>query len=268
MTPSLRASRLTVLGLPLLALLALPLAIAAPPTSADLSLAKAGSPDPVVAGSSVVYFLNVSNAGPNNALSVSVVDALPSGFTFVSASTGCAYNSAQNKVTCAYGTVNNGASASKSVTLTAPSTPGNYTNTATVSSSTPDPSSANNNATFTTHVVTGAPQNVICNPTLNGVHAEWDAVTDAVSYNVYRSTNGGGYVFIANTGLTSYEDTSVAAGQTYSYEITAISAGGESPASEPCTSIAVPMFPTTFALVAAIVGSAVVVAVMARRRRG
>ena len=55
-------------------------------TSADLSIAKTDSPDPVIAGTNLTYTLTVSNGGPSDALGVSVSDTLPAGTSFVSSS--------------------------------------------------------------------------------------------------------------------------------------------------------------------------------------
>lgn len=54
---------------------------------------------------------------------------------------------------------------------------------------------------------------------------EWDAVTGAVSYNVYRST-GGSYVWWTNTTSLSYVDTFVTNGSTYYYLVKAVSSSG------------------------------------------
>ena len=52
--------------------------------SADLSVTKTDSPDPVIAGTNLTYTITVANAGPNAAASVAMTDALPAGTTFVS----------------------------------------------------------------------------------------------------------------------------------------------------------------------------------------
>ncbi len=111
------------------------------------------------------------------------------------------------------------------------------------------------------------PQNVSCSPTPSGVHVQWDAVSGATSYNVYRATGNGSFAFLANTVASPYEDHTAAAGLTYSYKITAVSVDGESDPSEPCTSAAVPFFPGAGALAAAVVGSGAAIAVIVHRRR-
>src|SRR4029079_16632043 len=52
---------------------------------ADLSVTKTDSPDPVTAGTDLTYTITVSNAGPIDAQSVSLSDAIPVNTTFVSA---------------------------------------------------------------------------------------------------------------------------------------------------------------------------------------
>ncbi len=74
-----------------------------------------------------------------------------------------------------------------------------------------------------------------------GDHAatvSWDASSSVVDgYFVYRSTNGGPYTRLNSTEETglSYTDSSVVAGQTYSYVVTAINNSGESGYSDPET---------------------------------
>ena len=53
--------------------------------SADLSLTKSDSPDPVQAGELLTYSLGVHNAGPQSATGVVLTDTLPGGVTFDSA---------------------------------------------------------------------------------------------------------------------------------------------------------------------------------------
>src|SRR5438874_277825 len=79
---------------------------AAPPGSADLSITKTDSPDPVAAGAALTYSLAVANAGPDTATNVVATDNLPKGVTFVSA-TSPQGSCSQSKgvVTCHLGTL-------------------------------------------------------------------------------------------------------------------------------------------------------------------
>jgi uncharacterized repeat protein (TIGR01451 family) len=120
--------------------------------AADLSLTKSDSPDPVLQGQELTYSLAASNLGPSAATGVVVSDTLPAGVAFVSAAASqgtCTHNS--GVVTCTPGTVANGASATITIKVTPPST-GSIGNTASVSSATGDPNSANNSASATTTV--------------------------------------------------------------------------------------------------------------------
>ncbi len=120
---------------------------------ADLSITKTG-PATVAATGAVAYTLNVSNAGPSTANTVSVTDTLPAGVTFVSASgTGwTCTNIANTSVTCTRPTQVVGAAPAITVNITAQAQAGTMTNTAAVTAVTPDQNPANNTATFNTTV--------------------------------------------------------------------------------------------------------------------
>jgi uncharacterized repeat protein (TIGR01451 family) len=130
--------------------------------TADLSIAKSDSPDPVGAGGALTYTLSVQNAGPDAASGVVVTDKLPKGVTFVSAHStgGGSCSEAKLTVTCNIGTLGtNGGSATAQVTInvTAPSTSGQITDTATVGADQHDPNQQNNRDTETTTVGGGGP---------------------------------------------------------------------------------------------------------------
>jgi uncharacterized repeat protein (TIGR01451 family) len=114
---------------------------------ADLAIAKTG-PSGVTAGQNVVYTVTVTNNGPSTATGVTVSDPTPANLTFVSNSGACS-----NPYPCSVGTLTNGQTATITSTYsTSPSFAGNVTNTATVSSATTDPNSANDTASKTTNV--------------------------------------------------------------------------------------------------------------------
>ncbi|MGH2709849.1 MAG: Ig-like domain-containing protein, partial [Actinomycetota bacterium] len=129
------------------------LAVTAVP-SADLSITKADAADPVLAGDDLVYTLSVNNAGPSDASNLTVTDNLPPGTSFVSASgLGWTCNESSGVVTCTRASLAAGASAPDiTLTVTAPSAGGNITNSASVASSTADPSAPNNSAAEQTTV--------------------------------------------------------------------------------------------------------------------
>src|SRR4029079_16127214 len=109
---------------------------------------------PVATGGTLTYTIGVSNAGPNDASAVKVVDTLPSGVTFVSATgTNWNCNNSSGTVTCnrTGGNLAPGTAPNITITVTAPTTPGSIPNSATVSSPN-DNTPANNTATATTTV--------------------------------------------------------------------------------------------------------------------
>jgi uncharacterized repeat protein (TIGR01451 family) len=110
------------------------------PQRADLALAKTGA----MRGSNALWNLSVRNVGPNGAQNVVVTDTLPSRVSFVSA-LGCTYVSSTRTVRCGLAALAQSGTASFTIT-TSVSGKGNgwITNTAQTSSSTPDPSTANN----------------------------------------------------------------------------------------------------------------------------
>ena len=121
---------------------------------ADLSITKTDSPDPVATTATLTYTIDVTNGGPDDASAVKVVDTLPAGVTFVSATgTNWVCNNSSGTVTCnrTGGNLAPGAAPPITITVTAPSTAGTITNSATVSSPNDDTPS-NNTATETTTV--------------------------------------------------------------------------------------------------------------------
>lgn len=122
---------------------------------ADLVLSKLATPDPVIAGNAIIYYLKVTNNGPANASNTVITDTLPTGVAFDSytASQGtCSHNT--GVVTCNLGLVPYGKTAQVTLVATA-MVGGLQNNTATVSASTPDPNTADNTATAPVTVLDG-----------------------------------------------------------------------------------------------------------------
>jgi len=114
--------------------------------SADLAVAKNGSPNPVAVGSNLTYSVSITNKGPSGATGVVLTDTLPAGVTYVSANSsqgGCSQLS--GVVTCNLGSLSSGAVASASIVVS-PITTGPITNTASVTANETDPNSANDSA--------------------------------------------------------------------------------------------------------------------------
>jgi uncharacterized repeat protein (TIGR01451 family) len=126
--------------------------------SADLAIVKTSTPAGTVnGGSAFSYTLAVTNNGPAPADAVTVSDTLPAGVSFVSASgTGWSCSQAAGVVTCTIATLPVGAANPITINATAPPTVATLVNTATVSSTTADPTPANNTSTNTLNVVASA----------------------------------------------------------------------------------------------------------------
>jgi uncharacterized repeat protein (TIGR01451 family) len=135
---------------------------------ADVSVTNTAPAGPVVAGNTITYTINVSNAGPNDAQTVALSDVIPANTTFVSdtQTSGPTFTLTQPAVGgtgTIGGTINllaSEASASFTVVvLVSPSTSNGttITNTADVSSITNDPDLDNNSQTVATNVLNAAP---------------------------------------------------------------------------------------------------------------
>jgi uncharacterized repeat protein (TIGR01451 family) len=162
-------------------------------SSADLSIGQSAAPDPVCAGQPVSFTVNVSNAGPNAATSVSVTDTIPSGSTLVSATGSGLDCTGTGPVTCTLATLAVGAAPAITVIVDAPLASGLATNGASVSAATGDPSAGNNSssASTTVNAIPATPS-----PTNNGpicAGATLQLSTDAVPGAAYSWTGPNGF---------------------------------------------------------------------------
>jgi uncharacterized repeat protein (TIGR01451 family) len=135
-------------------------------TSADLLLTQTASPNPAAIGTNLSYRLTVANNGPASATNVNVTDALPSGTTFVSATTTQGACSGTATIICNLGTLTSGANAIVTIVVT-PAASGQITNTASASGSEADPDTANNSATTTTVVDAPPPSPILLDQNLS-----------------------------------------------------------------------------------------------------
>ncbi|MFO1413310.1 MAG: hypothetical protein U1F10_05250 [Burkholderiales bacterium] len=120
-----------------------------PVAQADLAITKTVNNGAPNAGSNVVFTLSVHNNGPSAAQNVQVSDPLPAGYSFVSAAPQVGSYDPQTGLWSGIGTMANGATVQMTITVQVQGT-GPWVNTATVSTTTVDPNSANNASTATT----------------------------------------------------------------------------------------------------------------------
>jgi uncharacterized repeat protein (TIGR01451 family) len=122
------------------------------PASADISIVKTGALS--TDKTKIAYTLAVTNKGPASASGVVVTDALPiNQVQFVSASTTQGSCSGTSTVTCTLGAIANGQSAQVTILVNVPKNKGSSaTNTAKVTTSSPDLNSANNSSTIQTRL--------------------------------------------------------------------------------------------------------------------
>ncbi|EJO5349523.1 DUF11 domain-containing protein, partial [Clostridium botulinum] len=126
-------------------------------TSADLSITKTVNPDPVVAGEQATYTITVTNAGPSDALDVTLTDVIPACILNpeFSIDGGLTFNPWVSPYVI--GTMAPGATVTILIRGTVdPSCTGTITNTARVDSTTPDPDPTNNETTIVTQIDTSA----------------------------------------------------------------------------------------------------------------
>jgi uncharacterized repeat protein (TIGR01451 family) len=112
----------------------------------DLSVVKTINNSTPTFGSTVVFTIVASNISTTNATGVVVTDLLPSGYTYVSDTSGGTYNSSTGVWTI--GNITNGASTTLTITATVLTT-GAYSNTATGVTNEKDIYSFNNTSTVT-----------------------------------------------------------------------------------------------------------------------
>ena len=127
---------------------------------ADVSVSVSDSADPASAGTQLTYTYVIGNGGPSSASSVEMSTAVPAGTTFVSASGGGSLSA--GVVTWTIGTVASGGSTSRTMVVAIdPSRTADLSDTATVSTTTPDANAANDSDTETTAIETPADVEIV-----------------------------------------------------------------------------------------------------------
>ncbi len=181
-------------------------------TSADLSITKSDSPDPVTTGSDVTYTITVTNNGAADAQSVVVTDNLPGSVSFVScaANNGGVCGGSGNDRTITFSALASGSSPTITLIATANGAAGStIRNTATVSSSTPDANASNNSASATTTVQAPLPALSVSDVTLNEGNS--GAATFSFTVSLSAPAPPGGTTF----DIATQDNTALAANNDY-----------------------------------------------------
>ncbi len=162
--------------------------------SADLSVTKSDSADPVSPGDTFTYTLVVTNNGPDTATSVILDDSLPLDVTFIRGYVDgdeSAVSFLNGSVVASIPSLGSGSSATVQITVTVSNNArGDLVNVASVSAAESDPSLGNNSATETTTVTTPPATlvgHVYCDLNGNAVEDFGEAV---VGTTVFLDQNG------------------------------------------------------------------------------
>jgi uncharacterized repeat protein (TIGR01451 family) len=130
------------------------------PPLADLQLSQSVVPSAPLVGQNLIYSVTVSNAGPNRATNIVVSDSAPAGTSFVSVGSDIGistYDPFANSVQWILDELLAYSSATMTLEIQATNS-GIVSNTAFVTSDTPDPDLGNNSATLNVPVTSGSPQ--------------------------------------------------------------------------------------------------------------
>ncbi|MBI3447470.1 MAG: DUF11 domain-containing protein [Acidobacteria bacterium] len=153
-----------------------------PPT--DLSVTQIDAPDPVAPTGALAYTVSVANVGAAAATNVRLIDTLPAAATYVSATPSQGSCAGSGPVVCDLGDIAASASATVVVGVTAGAS-GPLVNTARVASSVTDTNGANDAATESTAVCSGAPAGTP-DVSMSPGGLSWTALAGATGYDVVR----------------------------------------------------------------------------------
>ncbi|MEO8585279.1 MAG: IPTL-CTERM sorting domain-containing protein [Acidobacteriota bacterium] len=125
--------------------------------AADLSVVKTIEGAPIVVGQTFTYRIVVTNHGPSTATGIVLTDSLPASVTLSSLTTTQGSCSGTTTVTCALGTLLNGASATVLIHVLPASATASVANTATVAANEFDPDGTNNTSTADGSLLSSVP---------------------------------------------------------------------------------------------------------------
>ncbi|MEG4059235.1 DUF4347 domain-containing protein, partial [Microcoleus sp. Pol7_B2] len=160
-----------------------------PLTTADVATTKKGPPA-AAPGSPITYTITTVNNGPNPAENVLVEDQLPRGAVFGSADSGGTFNPTTRLVSWRIPNLAVGASQTRTVTVTAPTTLGAITNSVFSSSNTIDPVPANNSGSSPEARVTTTITNNIADVVTRKTGPATAVAGSSVTYTITAANSG------------------------------------------------------------------------------
>lgn len=166
----------------------------------DILVNQSDSPDPIVAGGTLTYSIQVANNGPDDATGVVITDIIPANTTFVSATTSRGTCSGTSTIICNIGNIANGEPAIQVTIKVIPTLQGTINNTVTSAVTQTDRESANNNSTVTTTVSRGTDVQLTKTDSLDPV-----VVGQTFTYTL-TATNKGPYTLDIGDTLTIIDD--------------------------------------------------------------
>jgi len=206
-----------------------------PPTDeADLSVAKT-APATATAGGTLTYTIDVTNAGPSEALNLTLADTLPAGVVVQSFNAGAwSCGTIAGQFNCSLPSMAAGGFSTITLTVLTPSQPTTLVNTVAVASAIADPVTANDTDSAATSIVVAPPACPAAPPSLitpasgatgvaSPVTLSWSSVAGAVSYDIWTTTNGTTTLAGATTSTTF--TVSVGSGDTSWYVVAHGNAG-------------------------------------------
>ena len=231
-------------------------------STVDLSTTVFGSPFRVSRGEELTYNYTVSNSGPAASTNTVVRSTLDRGVSFVSATPAdkCAHSGGATGgvVACTFDTLDAGASeAGEIVVRVGPAASADIAITSIATGNELDRSPGNNTATEFTELFAPPEQVTNLSPirsSVDFIELSWATPADNGSpitqYELERKEAGGSYAPVnpgPGVAATTYLDSQVSAGTTYTYQLRAVNADGDAEWSNEATATAGGTTPTATA---------------------
>ena len=231
-------------------------------STVDLSTTVFGSPFRVSRGEELTYNYTVSNSGPAASTNTVVRSTLDRGVSFVSATPAdkCAHSGGATGgvVTCTFDTLDAGASeAGEIVVQVGPAASADIAITSIATGDELDRSPGNNTAAAFTELLAPPEQVSNLSPIRSGVdfiELSWSWPSDNGSpitrYELERKEESESYALVSpdpSVAATTYRDSQVSAGTTYTYQLRAVNADGDAEWSNEATATAGGTTPTATA---------------------